>query len=308
MLLDSVKTDHQTHYKALGLPSNCTIYEIKKAYRTRILEIPSNKYSHRQKNEELSVRFLEAYESLSDPDQRFFYDLKIKQVPYSEKNKDLFIRNWRNLKSLMEQFNLAVIAILNGRHTDIQRRNELIIGVEDLRELIRSQFYQFIKENILPTDNLQTNEYWSYENYSTYQNLKILSAKIKILIDKIIEYKDSIIKEEEIIQFRNDIKILFEDNRNITHKLAIFSGIALGFVHGSDIKSLANTTESISRLSTNPSLLSLSHSNTFNPVLKTKHEKNLAYAMDNIIDKMHSVTISHAMLLWLYSMWDYLPL
>lgn len=270
MLLDSTNTDNQTYYQLLNIKSNCTAYEIKKAYREHALTIPS------RENDNFD-QVIEAYEVLSDPDRRFLYDLKLKRVPHVVKEKELAEYHWGNLKFLMQQFNLAVIATRNTQYVNAQARNELIIAVEDIRDMVRTKHYNCIKEKNS-----------DYLNHKEYQNLRQLSERIKNLISEVIISSH---KKNEVIKFRNEINKFADKCKSLEHKLFILAGVALGYTLGLSINELLDPLLSVPALLLSPFSFMLSDSmtggHTLNNCATTHYETSLVSAMDEIINKIN---------------------
>lgn len=270
MLLDSTKTGNQTYYQLLNVKSNCTAYEIKKAYREHALTIPS------RENDNFD-QVIEAYEVLSDPDRRFLYDLRLKRVSHIVRDKESAEYHWGNLKFLMQQFNVAVIAVRGTQYVNAQARNELIIAVEDVRDMVRNKHHHFIKEKNS-----------DYLNDKDYQNLRKLAERIKNLLNEIIVSSH---KKNEVIKFRNEINKFADKCKSLERKLFILAGVALGYTLGLSINELLDPLLSVPALLLSPFSFMLSDSmtggHTLNNCATTHYETSLVSAMDEIINKIN---------------------
>lgn len=166
----------KNHYQILGVPSNCSQAEIKKAYRKLAVQHHPDKNSGNSESEEIFKEILESYIILSDEETRSEYDYirgaKSGYLHRTQPGKPTPIKFLTHFKKIKD------VAVHSGGRIN---RNALFKVVDDL--LTEDNLNFLIRERDISINNLIIDELITIAIFMEAEAKQAIMPKLKRLAD-----------------------------------------------------------------------------------------------------------------------------
>lgn len=166
----------KNHYHTLGVPSNCSQADIKKAYRQLALQHHPDKNSGNRQSEEIFKEILESYIILSDEETRSEYDyIRGAKSGYLHRTQPgtptpiKFLTHFKKIKD---------VAVHSGGRIN---RNALFKVVDDL--LTEDNLNFLIRERDISINNLIIDELITIAIFMEDEAKQVIMPKLKRLAD-----------------------------------------------------------------------------------------------------------------------------
>lgn len=166
----------KNHYHTLGVSSNCSQAEIKKAYRQLALQHHPDKNSGNRQSEEIFKEILESYIILSDEETRSEYDYirgaKSGYLHRTQPGRPTTIKFLTHFKKIKD------VAVHSGGRIN---RNALFKVVDDL--LTEDNLNFLIRERDISINNLIIDELITIAIFMEDEAKQVIMPKLKRLAD-----------------------------------------------------------------------------------------------------------------------------
>lgn len=165
----------KNHYQILGVSTNCSQAEIKKAYRQLALQHHPDKNSGNNESEELFKEILESYIVLSDEETRSEYD-------YIRGSKSGYLHHQDPSKPSPIKFLVHFKKIKDAAmHTNGHMNKKALFKVVD--GLLTDDNLNFIRERDISINNLIIDELITIAIFMEAEAKQVIISKLKKLAD-----------------------------------------------------------------------------------------------------------------------------